>query len=732
MSHRRGSTYNPFEPISSYNQINLLTDDDTPEYSDDKVARLLRDFNSGNHRDMRAITDEQLSRNDACEGFNDDDDVVSGMVNSPYTINEACSQPRGDVHTERFAYSQQSQHPRRVPSPQQAPYPQQFLSLQESQPRQQTSKQRAKRAESSARKKDPETDSRKPGVTMVIDGVLHVEHRGDFQPAIYHQDLRRVMIEQAPPNRYDILPSHGVGELDVTSYFEPHRSWGFKKRDQRPELLFQFLASNTRKTAQPGLMMHRGRLVIDLENHPIKNWPMPFCFSSKIEPGRVEAICRLNGGVSKRDFRARMPPIVFNVKGERKDLINEGSIGMKKTRFRNQAGLLTWNPRDGSSERKRALVQCIPPEDMNRILATNSTRNFRDLNNLEIMYINKANKGQHEEKAGSKKLQEDERNKRNAAEDAKLSAFEPPNPDAWPYLDDIDDDVAAIARARQTLGLPPIEPELTMHFAQIEGGATPENESRRDNSRPSRPKSRESMAKRKRQVEGEDSEPSYDDDPMYGKRRCERTALEVWNAHASPHTFTASGYPDIGYEADDVLSDPSPTYDEIAQFMDYTARPSQLNFAQMDPSPDQYRGFGESAEPLDFMSSPYGQMIPPFDSFPVGSLSTYGVPPAAESHDMNHIWEVMEGMPTNFSCTSESFEVEHEPSIAPDEDTDPYSGQGATPNSSISEYCQGVSILKDQPSEDQRFRAPTNEHEESQIRRLIGFAHEDFRKIFGY
>ncbi|KAL8833255.1 MAG: hypothetical protein Q9170_004387 [Blastenia crenularia] len=55
-----------------------------------------------------------------------------------------------------------------------------------------------KQAELSAQRTGLGVDSRKKDVEMVIDGVLHVEHRGDYRPAIHHQDLRREMIEKAP------------------------------------------------------------------------------------------------------------------------------------------------------------------------------------------------------------------------------------------------------------------------------------------------------------------------------------------------------------------------------------------------------------------------------------------------------------------------------------------------------------------------------------------------------
>lgn len=82
----------------------------------------------------------------------------------------------------------------------------------------------------------------------------------------------------------------------------------------------------------------------------------------------------------------------------------ETAIGMRRIRYRTRAGLLSFQPREGSLEKKKALVQCIPKDIMAQILTSNSLRCWRDNNDQEIAYISKASEGKHFAKAGPRRL----------------------------------------------------------------------------------------------------------------------------------------------------------------------------------------------------------------------------------------------------------------------------------------------------------------------------------------
>ncbi|KAI4143259.1 MAG: hypothetical protein LQ341_002960 [Variospora aurantia] len=291
--------------------------------------------------------------------------------------------------------------------------------------------------------------------TEIINGQLHVEYRSRMVKAVYHSELREEMLKKAPPDLYLHAPDRGRSDLDQTSFWPSHRTWRFDQREGRPEILFQFLPAYDTVTALPGPMKHPdGRIIIDNKDTIVRNWPIPACLSSEVEGGRMEAMSRENGNlISKRDFLARMPPQILKADGEWKEPVSDTAIGMRKNRYRARTGLLAFHPREGSLEKKKSIVQCIPKDFMAQILTSNSLRCWRDSNDTEVAYVSKASEGKHLAKAGSKRLPDDVRADRMVGKNMKILSFKPPNPDAWPYVKGIEDDDAAIALASKSLGL---------------------------------------------------------------------------------------------------------------------------------------------------------------------------------------------------------------------------------------------------------------------------------------
>ncbi|KAL9628197.1 MAG: hypothetical protein Q9204_006044, partial [Flavoplaca sp. TL-2023a] len=280
-----------------------------------------------------------------------------------------------------------------------------------------------------------------------IDGRLYVQSdSGTRTPAVYHSDIRADLVAQASPHLYTHLPASGVDNLDVTTYYEPHRDWGFDDRKDRPEACFEWLRRGDPTIQKPDFMKHRDFIVIDhFTDLPIRDLPMPSCISTEIEGGRMEAMIRMHGHqiITKEAIRARMPKIP---REDARKMIN--TLGMRVAKFRSVAGLPSSNPKGGSSAKKFALVQCIPIQTMEQILIENSTRSFRDLNEKETSYIKAATQGSKPEKAGSRETTSEKRTKLHAKSIKSKGGYESVNPKAEPFGEKIDDDQAAINAAQ--------------------------------------------------------------------------------------------------------------------------------------------------------------------------------------------------------------------------------------------------------------------------------------------
>ncbi|KAL9002742.1 MAG: hypothetical protein Q9188_004342 [Gyalolechia gomerana] len=328
-------------------------------------------------------------------------------------------------------------------------------------------------------------------------------------------------------------------------------------------------------------LKHNGRLVIDLENHPIRDWPIPLCLSSKVEAGRLEAMSRYHGNrISKRDFRARMPSVIVRRNGREVPPVSEHGITMRRIRFRDQAGLLSWSTREGSLGRKKALIQCIPADIMDQILATNDTSCFRDMTQEEMTFINRANRGLNPEKAGSRKLTENERERRGAVKDVILKDFEPINETAWPYMDSAGDDNLAISRARMKLGLPLLEPGHTraFHEAPIDLERSqdhPENETYLVTQHT------ESTCDRKKRMRDEAfGFPNADDGGKCTKRQCDSAELGQVGADSSNPSLMSGCSPKYMMPSD---------YDHearnYAQYLNFKPRPAPRATPHHEPFP---------------------------------------------------------------------------------------------------------------------------------------------------
>ncbi|KAL8913683.1 MAG: hypothetical protein Q9171_001533 [Xanthocarpia ochracea] len=297
------------------------------------------------------------------------------------------------------------------------------------------SKEKARRARLEVDGVEKGESGRRKNKVAVRDGTLGIQLSNDlWAPAIYHHEIRAELVAEAPPQRYRHLPASGSDELDVTSYYEPHKNWGFESRDDRPDVCFKWTAREASTDRQTGIMRYKGLIVVDyFTNKPIRDLPIPSCISSKVEGGRLEAMLRENHHrISKQDFRARMPPLVSGIPPP-----SEGALGMRMNRFRALAGLPSSNPRDGSSEKKRALIQCIPAATMGMILQQNSTRMFRDLDAQEIAYVDSQTRGSNPEKAGGRRLTSEDRQRANAAKNSMVMGYKPVNPNAVAFMTDV-------------------------------------------------------------------------------------------------------------------------------------------------------------------------------------------------------------------------------------------------------------------------------------------------------
>ncbi|KAL9120534.1 MAG: hypothetical protein Q9187_002909 [Circinaria calcarea] len=186
----------------------------------------------------------------------------------------------------------------------------------------------------------------------------------NWEAAVFHKDIRaRLLAETDQLGSYDIL--HAI--------FPPEQRRGLRAEN----------------------WYDNGRIVLDLDNHPVKLYTdIPLACSSAMEGGWMEAIRRKNPMITHKDFRARMPHS-RGEEGYTKRLCGITALSNRQWRFRKLTGCLAWDARAGNDKIRRYMVNLYPAS----CLQANSSKAFRDLTKIELEEIEQLNKGQFPERA---------------------------------------------------------------------------------------------------------------------------------------------------------------------------------------------------------------------------------------------------------------------------------------------------------------------------------------------
>ncbi|KAL9014495.1 MAG: hypothetical protein Q9173_000875 [Seirophora scorigena] len=181
--------------------------------------------------------------------------------------------------------------------------------------------------------------------------------------------------------------------------------WHSFKRSKIWDILFVYTRPYEMTHAGPIRYLYvDGMLVIDSTNRPVRAWPeLNLTVSSNVEGFRLEALQRTNPHISASDILARMPPNITKARKGGLEVIPQqlkpNALSMRKRVFRGNNGMLSWMPREGTSEIKHYLDSLLGPE----LVAQNNTRDMRPLSADEtqhMMFV--LGKGKHPERSRHK------------------------------------------------------------------------------------------------------------------------------------------------------------------------------------------------------------------------------------------------------------------------------------------------------------------------------------------
>ncbi|KAL8713723.1 MAG: hypothetical protein Q9220_002249 [cf. Caloplaca sp. 1 TL-2023] len=220
-----------------------------------------------------------------------------------------------------------------------------------------------------------------------------------WRPAVYHTDIRHQLIEDAArlgSYRFDWY--QGKTATDITAFHPAYANNG-EEREDWPKILFQYLPKvSDFSHCKPGLWQtHDGRVIIDVNNDAMLDYPeIPVTLSWKAPAWLLVTINRLNNCITMQDFRGRMA-------GPRKptqaDPLGRNRISMNMTRWRKQAGCLSWKSIREADSFRDYLDRKLPAE----CIRLNSTETFRNLHAWEMAESMLIDAGKFLERSRAKK-----------------------------------------------------------------------------------------------------------------------------------------------------------------------------------------------------------------------------------------------------------------------------------------------------------------------------------------
>lgn len=143
-------------------------------------------------------------------------------------------------------------------------------------------------------------------------------------------------------------PESGIDPLDITAPESSQVTWDMADRQHWPDVLTLCDRPNpgNNPTYEIGVMKYKGRVVLDFDDKPIRNFRIPATISSKVEGLRMEAWLRADNRLSFGDIEARVMTAVKA--GERGPIFDRRALSKRANIARDRFGLISWVRKRGN------------------------------------------------------------------------------------------------------------------------------------------------------------------------------------------------------------------------------------------------------------------------------------------------------------------------------------------------------------------------------------------------
>ena len=165
-----------------------------------------------------------------------------------------------------------------------------------------------------------------------------------------------MFVRRSRKNQTDMIVVHGqpaAGDdpLNITAVESTQTTWDMTDRRHWPDELTLWNRPTpwTRPTFDIGILKYKGRVVLDCDDNPIRNFRIPLTISSQVEGLRIEAWIRQDDRLTLKDIVARMWTIDYIDKGKKKKKPrwDKRALSKRASNARARVGLISWATKKG-------------------------------------------------------------------------------------------------------------------------------------------------------------------------------------------------------------------------------------------------------------------------------------------------------------------------------------------------------------------------------------------------
>lgn len=267
-------------------------------------------------------------------------------------------------------------------------------------------------------------------------------------------------------------PRCGDDPVDITAPYETQITWDLENRSLWPPRLHLWQCPNTLKnpTYDIGILRHKGHVVLDTWEEPIRDFRIPLTICSRVEGLRIEAWMRGDNRLTLGDIEARLWTKIVPGVGRRPSF-DRRVLSKRASLDRCRTGLISWLPKRGRDEQTAFMDSLRTPEQRAKNQVTD-----QDLNTQQRAHYAKIGLNESKQSNAPTRAERIRKIKRAAEGDDTMAVLDPgagtEPADSVDPASEKDDDAMDIDDTDEARSVTQVQEQTTEEDSDTEGSVS--------------------------------------------------------------------------------------------------------------------------------------------------------------------------------------------------------------------------------------------------------------------